>query len=124
MVARVLEWHNPNLRGMNVSENLLAAKPKIIGHIKDRDVYEATTKGGFSLVFTLKKTGETEMLGTGNHPAIARFVATKENPDCKLTELAKSESLPLWLIEKQAKEQRAFERTHEMKALEAALDEK
>lgn len=72
----------------------LKDKPKKIGELKGDPVFQVETKGGLFLVMA-KSAGKPRTLGVGPHPATARHIAEKDNPDLKLTELAKSEVLDL-----------------------------
>jgi hypothetical protein len=52
------------------------------------------TTGGLYMVVT-NKNGNAEVLGTGPHRAVARFLAKKREPKMMVTELSKSD----WLDE-------------------------
>lgn len=75
---------------MDLNAKQLAGKPKKIGHLNDKDVFGMTTKGGLSLVVSAKD-GAFETLGAGPHPAVARHIAKKRNPDVTFTELNKAD---------------------------------
>ncbi len=109
---------------MNIPTAQLIGSPKEIGKFKDMPVMEVSTIGGLSLVFAVKKGGATQTLGVASHKAIARHIASKENPDLELTELSKSEDLPTWLIEQLAKTEGSSELTKVFQAAEAELNEK
>jgi hypothetical protein len=101
---------------MQIAREHLLGKPKKIGEYEGQPVMELATKGGLHLVVAMKKNGKTETLGTGSHRAIARFIAEKEFPGVKITELEKSEDLPRWLVEKHAPQ--FVELTERIRALE------
>jgi hypothetical protein len=76
-----------------LNENQLKVKPHQIGTKGSQPVMECETKGGLHLVMAVKKNGDIQTVGVGPHKAIARFMATKDHPDIKITSLEKSESL-------------------------------
>jgi len=72
-----------------VTEKDIGSRKKI-GKIGDKDAWLLETKGGFCLVAALSNKG-VDVLGCGQHPGIAKFMAEKQHPDLRITELAKSE---------------------------------
>lgn len=73
-----------------VTEKDIGSRKKI-GKIGDTDAWLLETRGGFCMVASLSKKGEVDVLGCGQHPGIAKFMAEKQHPDLRITELAKSE---------------------------------
>lgn len=67
---------------------------KQVGLFKGKPVWEIATTGGFHLLVGLKG-GEQHTFGTGSHRAIARHIARKREPELVITELSKSDSVPL-----------------------------
>jgi hypothetical protein len=106
---------------MNVTKEQLACRPKEIGQYKGLPVMEVNTSGGLYMVFAVRKNGSTETLGTGSHRAIARFVAEREHPEIKITELHKNEDLPRWIVERLAADEKAVEQTRAFRATESEL---
>ncbi len=74
---------------MILSPEHLVGKPRIIGRSGTTPIYEVTTTGGFIMI--VKGGSETETLGTGSHPAIARTVAEARDPKLVWTTLSKSD---------------------------------
>lgn len=64
---------------------------KKIGDLDGDKVFELGTKGGLHLVVVMRKSGKSETLGAGPHPAVARHIATKREPKINMTELSKSD---------------------------------
>lgn len=77
---------------LNVTAVDIASKKKI-GLLKGRPVVELVLKGGLHMVVTKEDGGKTEILGTGPHRAVSRFIAEKNQPDIQWTELSKSNHL-------------------------------
>lgn len=77
-----------------ITENQLKFKPKKVGTLKGKDVYRALTKGGLNLILFRSETG-LKTLGIGSHIALARHIATLNEPDISWTELSKAEELPV-----------------------------
>jgi hypothetical protein len=65
---------------------------KKIGKLGSDPVIEIGTKGGFHLVVCARK-GCVTTLGTGSHPAIARHIAKKKEPEIEFTELSKGDEV-------------------------------
>lgn len=76
-----------------LNAKLLASK-KRIGTLRGKPVIEFVTKGGLHLVVS-DKDGKPEILGSGPHRCISRFIAEKREPDITFTELSKSDWLDL-----------------------------
>lgn len=74
----------------NIPENQVEFKKKV-GKIKDQAVYHIKTRGGLHII---AKTGG-EIIGSGNHRAVARHIAQKYEPDVVWTELSKSDWYPV-----------------------------
>jgi hypothetical protein len=67
---------------------------KRVGTLNDKPVIEICTTGGLYVV-ALNKGSSVEVLGSGPHPALARFLAEKKEPDLVMMELTKSERVEL-----------------------------
>jgi len=63
---------------------------KRIGNLGTRPVLEYGLVGGLHLVVAPKAAGGIETLGTGSHPAIAKFIAQRHAPDIRFDDLAKA----------------------------------
>ena len=77
---------------MNITPEQLAEKPKHIGTLKGHKIFSVATKGGFFMVVEPTGTG-FETLGVGPHPAIARHIAQKHEPDIVWSELSKTQTV-------------------------------
>jgi hypothetical protein len=77
-----------------ITPDQLKQNPKKIGNLKGQPVYYLLSKGGLSLIMAKSVLG-TRVLGTANHPAVARFIAKEQEPSVVFDELSKSEDLPL-----------------------------
>lgn len=75
---------------MNITEEQLAEKPKAVGTLKGQKIFHVSTKGGFHMVVKPDGAG-FETLGVGPHPAIARHIAQKHQPEIAWTELSKAQ---------------------------------
>lgn len=75
---------------MDIPAEQVAYK-KVIGKLGNNKVFEIGLIGGLHLVIVAKNKPET--LGMGSHPAVARHIARKKEPDLDLTELAKAEEV-------------------------------
>jgi hypothetical protein len=82
----------------------LKDKPKKIGDLKGEPVYQVETKGGLFVVMAKNSTGRPRTLGVGPHPATARHIAERDNPDLSISELSKSEPLDLSILQQQVRE--------------------
>ena len=78
---------------MNITEKMILSK-KRVGTLHNKPVVELITKGGLHLVVT-EKDGQTEILGSGPHRAVSRYIAERKEPDLVYTELSKSDALDL-----------------------------
>ena len=78
---------------MNISDKMILSKRRV-GTLHNKPVVELITKGGLHLVVT-EKDGKTEIIGSGPHRAVSRYIAEKREPDLVYTELSKSDSLDL-----------------------------
>ncbi len=76
-----------------VTEKHIASK-KRIGTLEGKPVVELMTSGGLYMV-VMNKNGAVDVLGTGPHRGVARFLAKKREPKLVVTELSKSD----WLDE-------------------------
>ena len=74
-----------------VTEKHIASK-KRIGSLAGHPVVELMTSGGLYMVVT-NKAGSLDILGTGPHRAVARYLAKKKEPKLEVTELSKSDWL-------------------------------
>lgn len=86
---------------MDLTPNQLKGKPKQVGELHGNPVLQAETKGGLFILLT-KANGKPKTLGTGSHPAVAMHIAERDNPELKLTELSKSESLDPYTLRKES----------------------
>lgn len=109
---------------MNVTEKQMVGKPKEVGTLNGDKVMEIELRGGLFMLVVAKSGGKTETLSLGSLSAIAHHVARKEHPEIKFTELVKHENFPPWLIGKLAEEEKAFEKTAEIRAVEKDLQGK
>ncbi len=76
---------------MNIKQVHIASKRRV-GSLHGQPVVEILLKGGLCLVTTLKN-GKPCTIGAGPHVGVARWMAEKNEPDCQLTELSKSETI-------------------------------
>lgn len=76
---------------MNITSAHIESKRQV-GTLKGRPIVEIVTTGGLCLIVTQKGTG-VETLGAGPHPAVAKHISKKKNPDILWTALAKSEEV-------------------------------
>lgn len=74
-----------------VSEKHIATKRRI-GSLDGKPVVEMMTSGGLYLV-VMNKSGALDILGTGPHRAVARYLAKKKEPRLEVTELTKADSI-------------------------------
>ena len=63
---------------------------KRIGHLKDAPIFEILTTGGLYLNVLGKGAG-WEVIATGPHRAVARYIAEQRYPNVIWTELSKSD---------------------------------
>jgi len=63
---------------------------KRIGTCHGNPVMEMCTSGGLYIV-AVRKNNAVEVMGTGPHRAVARFIAKKKEPTMLITELSKSD---------------------------------
>lgn len=82
----------------------LKGRPVTIGRLNGSPVYRVETKGGLHLVMTKSNDGKPKTLGAGSHPATAIHIAERDNPELKITELTKSESLDPAILSQQVQE--------------------
>lgn len=66
------------------------ASKKRIGNLKDSPIFEILTTGGLYMNILGKGAG-FEVISTGPHRAIARFIAEQRYPNVIWTELSKSD---------------------------------
>jgi hypothetical protein len=96
-----------------VTEKHIAMK-KRIGSLDGKPVVELMTSGGLYMVVT-NKGGSLDILGTGPHRAVARYLAKKKEPTMEVTELSKSDWLDQTSIDSiAAKYERLTERLNEL----------
>lgn len=77
---------------MDLDSKQMQNKPKKIGMLGKEEAFYSMAKGGLGVVHTGLKNGKVgRILGIGGHPAIARHVAKKRNPELEITELSKSD---------------------------------
>lgn len=77
---------------MNISAKELLYKKRIGKASKGRTVFGVGTIGGLHLVVAVGG-GKMETLGAASHPALARHIATKNDPELEFNDLAKSEQI-------------------------------
>jgi hypothetical protein len=77
---------------MNLTPDHIESK-KRIGTLGNSPVFELTTTGGLHLVVAARGGKEAEVLGTGPHRAVARFIAKKRNKDLEISELSKADHI-------------------------------
>ena len=75
---------------MNITANQIALK-KRVGTLHGRPVMQLTTKGGLVMIVCQKNEGENFIASAGPHPAIAKYIAEKKEPDIVFSELSKSD---------------------------------
>lgn len=66
------------------------ASKKRIGHLKENPIFEILTTGGLYLNVLGKGAG-FEVIATGPHRAVARYIAEQRYPGLVWTELSKSD---------------------------------
>lgn len=64
-----------------------------IGRAGRRAVFGIGTIGGLHVVAASGPGGGLEILGTGSHPGIAKFIAQRHAADLEFDEMAKAEAL-------------------------------
>ncbi len=69
------------------------AQKKKIGKVGSNPVFEVLTSGGL-WVHILGKGAGFDILSTGPHKAVARYIAEQKEPNLEWTELSKSEWVP------------------------------
>jgi hypothetical protein len=79
---------------MNIPTSQVKSK-KRVGTLHSKPVVELQTSGGLYLLVCSEKGNEVNILGSGSHRSIARYIAEKKNPDLVITELSKSDHLEL-----------------------------
>jgi hypothetical protein len=102
---------------MHVASNQLKFQPKAIGQMGPNVVLESETKGGLFIVSAAGKNGQLQTLGVGPHRAVARYMAQKDHPAVKITELSKSEVLSKAEIEQMLP--KAYELLAKIKEIES-----
>lgn len=76
-----------------ISPELISYK-KRVGHIGTNPVFELATTGGLHLIVTARG-GKSEVLGTGPHRAVARFIAKRKESGIFWSDLNKSDHVPI-----------------------------
>lgn len=76
---------------LNITAKHTKSKRKI-GTLHGQPVVELETTGGLHLIVA-PDGNSVKVLGTGPHRAVARFIAEKNEPDLRITELSKSDAL-------------------------------
>jgi len=82
---------------MDLANKALIRYKKQVGNSKGTPVYEIATTGGLYMVAKSDK-GKVEILGTGPHRAISRYIAEKKDPDLEFDDLEKSDFVPFEII--------------------------
>ena len=88
-LANMSQQPSPSSQTLRISPADVRERRKV-GFLEGADVYHLQTKGGYNVFASLDKKGSSRILGVGPHPAVARFMAQKQNPSMKLTDLCKS----------------------------------
>jgi hypothetical protein len=81
---------------MQIDQKHLARK-KQVGSLKGKPVFHLETTGGLS-VYVSGAGGNFQVISSGPHPGVARYMAEKREPDIQLTELSKSEYVEPYLF--------------------------
>lgn len=89
---------------MELEPKQLKDKPRKIGDLKGEPVFQVETKGGLFVVMAKSTAGRARTLGVGPHPATARHIAERDNPDLSISELSKSEPLDSDVLRQQVRE--------------------
>lgn len=95
-----------------ITPELLSYK-KRVGRIGTNPVFELATTGGLHLIVTARG-GKSEILGTGPHRAVARFIAKRKENDIFWSDLNKSDHVPVEHFAEYLEEYEAL--TDEMRA--------
>lgn len=74
---------------MDIAADQISSK-KRVGKIGTSPVLELATSGGLHLI-VCARNGKAEVLGTGPHRAVARFIAKKRESKIEWTDLNKSD---------------------------------
>ena len=77
-----------------IDEKQLKGKPKKVGKLGGKPVWEAESKGGLFMVMA-NQDGKPELIGTGPHPDVARYMAEQRHEGLQWTELQKADRLEL-----------------------------
>lgn len=83
---------------MNIEAKQISEKPKKVGILKGKPVFQLRTKGGLYLL-VLQKGASYETLGTGPHRAVARHIATQHEPEVVWSDLSKSDHVDIEAFE-------------------------
>ena len=78
---------------MQISANQVQSK-KQIATLGGSPVFEIVTTGGLHII-ALIKCGKLDVLGTGSHRAISRYLAEQKEPDLEWMDLRKADHVPL-----------------------------
>lgn len=97
---------------MDIEPKQLAEKPKKVGEMNGRSVYQLRTKGGFHMIVAPKE-GRMETLGAGPLSAVAMHIANKKHQGISWLELSKSEHVSIEAIESVLPKYEAL--THEIR---------
>jgi hypothetical protein len=76
---------------MKIESKDLALR-KRVGTLRGRAIIYLMTKGGLHLIISDDEQGP-EILGAGPHPAVARYIAQKREPEILFRDLEKSEEI-------------------------------
>jgi hypothetical protein len=82
---------------MQIDQKHLAYK-KQVGTLKGKPVFELATTGGLHVMVSGGAGGGFQVISSGPHPGVARYMAEKREPDIQLTELSKSEQIEPYLF--------------------------
>jgi hypothetical protein len=80
---------------MNIKKEHIAYK-KSVGKLNGKEVIELATTGGLHMLIH-NKGANPEVLAAAPHPAIARHIASKREPEVVFTELSKSDYMEPYL---------------------------
>jgi hypothetical protein len=70
---------------------------KSIGRSKKGKLFGVGIFGGLHMVVAFNN-GKQEVLGAASHPALARHIAMKNDPEIEFNDLAKSEQVDIWFF--------------------------
>lgn len=66
---------------------------RVVGTLDGKDVYQIGLKGGLFILARTDGVAKLEIIGSGAHAAVAKYIAKKLHPRLIITELLKSEGV-------------------------------